>query len=291
MRKIRLTQTCRIAERRRVRSTAAALVVGLAVALNVVAQVAKPALPPAEPFSRPTGPFAVGTHEYLWIDANRGEPFTRDTADRRHLLVRVWYPAEIVPGKEAAPYIRDVNEFPEKSVYRRGAGVKTNSISDAQLAKGKSRFPVLVYQPGGGTARFVGTFQAEQLASRGYVIVSVDHPGFSETVLFPDGYRFEADTLLAPKPSGNLRDDALKNWEWLERDVFPTWKADVSYVLDKIEELDRTKGQQFYGRLDLSRIGMMGWSFGGATAIQMSKDDRRVKAVVVFLRSMGVVWG
>jgi len=254
------------------------IVVASALFASAVAQGNKTDL--TAPFPRPTGPFAVGTREYLWIDQSRGEPFTKDPADRRHLLARVWYPAEDTPGKDGAPYIRDLNEFPEKSVYRRGEGVKTNSITDAGFVKGKSRFPVLIYQPGGGTARFIGTFQAEQLASRGYVIVSADHPGFSETVLFPDGYRFQADTLLAPKPTGNLRDDALKSWEWLERDVFPTWTADVSYVLDKIEELERTPGQPFFKRLDLSRIGMMGWSFGGATAIQMSKDDPRIKAVV-----------
>jgi hypothetical protein len=44
--------------------------------------------------------------------------------------------------------------------------------------------------------------------------------------------------------------------------------------------LDRTPGHLFYKRLDLSRIGMMGWSFGGATAMQMSRNDPRVKALV-----------
>jgi predicted dienelactone hydrolase len=233
------------------------------------------------PFAPLNGSFAVGTHEYLWIDQNRGETFTKDQTDRRHLLVRVWYPADkTAETNERAPYIRDVNEFPEKSVYRRGEGVKTNSIVDAPLAKGTNRFPVLIYQPGGGTARFIGTFVTEQLASAGYVVVSADHAGFSDTVLYPDGYRFQADTFLMPKPAGTLRDDALKNWEWLEKDVFPTWKADVTYILNKIEELDRARGQLYYKRLDLSRIGMLGWSFGGATAVQMSKDDRRIKAVV-----------
>ena len=252
----------------------------LSLVVQVAAQGSTPAPTPTRPFSPPTGPFAVGTHEFLWVDQKREEPFTKDPADRRHLLVRVWYPAEPAPGKEPALYIRDINEFPQQSIYRRAEQVRTNAVTDAPLAKGKARFPVLLYQPGGGTARFIGTFQAEQLASFGYVVVSADHPGFSDTVLCPDGYRFQADQLLMPKQTGVLRDDALKSWEWLERDVFPIWTADASYVLDRIEELERTPGQPFHKRLDLARIGMMGWSFGGATAVQMSKDDQRVKAVI-----------
>jgi dienelactone hydrolase len=216
----------------------------------------------------------------LWIDQNRREPFTKDPADRRRLLARIWYPAEATKGKEAAKYVLDVNEFAAKSIYRRGQNIKTNSVTDAPLTKGEARFPVLIYQPGGGTARFIATFLTEQLASRGYVVVSVDHPGFSETILFPDGHHFQADRLLAPKETGNFRDEALKNWDWLNNDIFPTWMADASYTLDRIAELDRTPGQLFYQRLDLSKIGMMGWSFGGAVAIQMSRDDPRVKAAV-----------
>lgn len=250
------------------------------VALVILAVAQTPSPSQTEPFSPPTGPFAVGTHEYLWIDQNRGEPFTKDPADRRHLLARAWYPAEATTGRERAKYVLDANEFAEKSIYRQGQHVKTNSVTDAPIARGKNRFPVLVYQPGGGTARFIGTFQAEELASRGYVVVASDHPGFSETVLFPDGYRFQADTLLAPKETGAFRDDVLKNWDWLGNEVFPTWLADASYTLDKIAEFDRTPGHLFYRRLDLSRIGMMGWSFGGAAAMQMSRDDPRIKAVV-----------
>ncbi len=261
---------------------ATALLNGLFIAgillLPAIAQNDKPAA--SEPFSPPTGPFAVGTHEYLWIDQKRDEPFTKDPTDRRRLLARVWYPAEAVAGKEKARYVLDAKEFPEKSIYRRGENIKTNAITDAPLAKGKARFPVLIYQPGGGTARFIGTFQAEEFASQGYVVVASDHPGFSETVLFPDGFRFQADTLLMPKETGNFRDDVQKNWDWLGKEVFPTWVADASYTLDKLAELERTRGALFYKRLELSQVGMMGWSFGGATAVQMSRNDPRVKAVV-----------
>jgi len=239
---------------------------------------AKPQIPGG--FRRPCGPFPVGTHEYLWIDENRGEPFTSDPSDRRRLLARVWYPSGPVPGKETAHYVLDVDEFPENSIYRRGREIKTNAVTDAPLALSDGPFPVLVYQPGGGTPRFIATFQAEQLASYGYVVISADHAGFSETVRFPDGHRFRADTMLPPKETGNFRDDVLNNWAWLEKEIFPTWLADAVFTLDKIGELARTPDQIFYEKLDLNRIGMMGWSFGGAVSVQMSRQDRRVKAVV-----------
>src|SRR5277367_2479909 len=252
----------------------------LALGGSFIARSDEPSKIATAPFLAPTGPYAVGTHEYLWIDQARPDPFTKDPKVRRHLIVRVWYPAEAVPGAEKSKYILDPNEFSEKSDYRSFAGVKTNAITDAPLAKSKDPFPVLVYQPGGGTQRFIGTFETEELASRGYVIVSADHPGFSETVLFPDGVAFKPDQHLAPAETGDFRKDVEKSWGWLNDEVFPTWTADASYTLDKIEELNKTSGQIFYRQIDLTRIGMFGWSFGGATAVQMSIDDPRVKAVV-----------
>jgi predicted dienelactone hydrolase len=234
---------------------------------------------PERPFVALKGPYAVGVHEFLWIDQKREEPFTRDPNDRRHVLARIWYPAEKAGG-DPAPYIYEPKEFGDAALYKLLGGIKTNSVTDAPMAKKPGRFPVLLYQPGGGMARFTATFVTEQLASYGYVVVSCDHAGFDSTVLFPDGYRFKADQMLTPVPTGKLEDDGPTNWAWLGNSVFPTWTADASFTLDQIEALDRTSGQKFHHRLDLSRIGMFGWSFGGATSFQMSKDDRRIKAAV-----------
>jgi predicted dienelactone hydrolase len=234
---------------------------------------------PEHPFVALKGPYAVGVHEFLWIDQKRDEQFTQDPNDRRHVLARIWYPAESVGG-DPAPYIYEPKEFGEAPLYKLLNGVKTNSVTDAPIAKKPGRFPVLLYQPGGGMARFTATFVTEQLASYGYVVVSCDHAGFDPTVLFPDGYAFKADRMLAPVPTGKLEDDAPKSWEWLGNNIFPTWTADASFTLDQIVALDRTPGQRFQHRLDLSRIGMFGWSFGGATSLQMSKDDPRIKAAV-----------
>jgi predicted dienelactone hydrolase len=252
------------------------------VVLAAVLRAQPPPSPavPDHPFIPLNGPYAVGVHEFLWIDQKRDEPFTQDPNDRRHIIARVWYPAEKSPGADPAPYIYDPKEFGEAPLYKRLTSVKTNSVTDAPMAKRAGRFPVLLYQPGGGMARFTATFVTEQLASRGYVVVSCDHAGFGPAVRFPDGFHFKADTLLAPEPTGKLEEDARKSFAWLRKDIFPTWVADASFALDQIEELNRASGQRFYKRLDLSRIGMFGWSFGGATSIQMSKDDRRVKAAI-----------
>jgi predicted dienelactone hydrolase len=232
------------------------------------------------PFAALGGPYAVGMHEYLWIDQRRQDPFVKDPKFKRHVMARVWYPAEPVPGAQKAAYVLDPKEFPEKSSYAGFTAVKTNAVLDAPMAKGKGPFPVLVYQPGGGTQRFIGTFETEQLASRGYVVVAADHPGFSETVQFPDGMRFTPDQHLRPPEKGDFREDVKKNWDWLNDEVFPTWTADASYTLDKIEELNKTAGQMFYQQLDVANIGMFGWSFGGAESVEMSIDDARVKAVI-----------
>jgi len=250
------------------------------IAAVLRAQNPPPPSVPDHPFIPLNGAYTVGVHEFLWIDQKRDEPFTRDPNDRRHVLVRIWYPAEQSPGLNPAPYIYDPKEFGEAPLYKLLTSVKTNSITDAPMARKRGRFPVLLYQPGGGMARFTATFVTEQLASHGYVVVSCDHAGFGPVMLFPDGFQFKADTLLAPVPTGKFEDDVLKSFEWLRNDVFPTWTADASFALDQIEALNRKTGQRFHNRFDLSRIGMLGWSFGGATSIQMSRDDRRVKAAI-----------
>src|SRR5690606_39011641 len=116
--------------------------------------------------------------------------YTSDPNDKRHLKVQVWYPAKHVPNSQAAPYVADLDEFTDPKTYEPYLHVKTHAVADAPVARAGKPFPVLVYNHGGGWSRFSATFQMEELASHGYVVMSVDHTGFSQTSKFPDGYVF-----------------------------------------------------------------------------------------------------
>ena len=247
---------------------------------TATAQAAPGAPGSAAPFAPPGGKYAVGTRDYLWIDSTRGETFTKDPSDRRHVLVQIWYPAA-PSNAEPARYIRTPKEFGDSSrAFADQQQLRANSVLDAPFAEQDAPYPVVIYHAGGGWVRFGSTFTAEALASHGYVVVGVDHAGFSMSVNFPDGYRFTADTLLPPVGAGGMRDEALGFWAYLNGTVFDTWRADARFVLDQLEKINREPGHPFQGRLDLDRIGATGWSFGGAAAIQMTRDDRRVKAAV-----------
>ena len=231
---------------------------------------------PERPFAPPTGPHAIGMTEYRWTDASRPERFTRDPDDLRSVAVRVWYPTDDAGGG-GAMYVQDMAEFGDGQDFVPVTHVRTNAIRDAAPAPGP--FPVLVYSHGGGWTRFTSTFTTEELASHGYVVVSVGHNGFNKTQLLPDGSSVVADTLTFPEGTGDLYSDAVGGWNYLDEHVFPEWNADAAFVLDQLEILNAGDGP-FTRRLDLDRIGMYGWSFGGANSIEMSAVDERVKAAI-----------
>src|SRR5437773_10513190 len=61
--------------------------------------------------------------------------------------------------------------------------------------------------------------------------------------------------------------------------LLTAWTADIAFVLDRLKQLKAsdTSGK-FTGRLNLTRVGVFGHSFGGAQAAQFCSQDSRCKA-------------
>jgi predicted dienelactone hydrolase len=223
----------------------------------------------------------VGSVDWLWVDEGRSEIYTKDPSDKRKLPITVWYPAEAVAGAQPASYLRRLAEFDPNSPLLALAVVKTHAVVGAPVARAQTKYPVLVYSHGAGWPRFSATFVTEELASHGYVVFAIDHPGLDQTVSFSDGTSFHPDTMRRspPDPNQDPLVSARQAVEFLNTVDFPVWIADSRFVLDQIEALDQAPGP-FRGRLDLDHVGMFGWSFGGATALEMLRSDPRVKAAV-----------
>jgi dienelactone hydrolase len=237
-------------------SAAAAAVVALVGVASLPAAAAirpdqaSAAVAPALP--APTGELAVGTRAQRWVDNARPDPFA--AGKPRELVVQLWYPAR----RSAAPAARYVPVQTARAIEGGGARVldtvTVHARAGAPAASG--RHPVVLFSPGFGITRAFYTALLEDLSSRGFVVVAIDHPYDAQVVEFPDG-RLVPGRLQQGKKAIDLR------------------VADVRFVLDQLPGLNAHG--ILAGRLDLERIGIFGHSVGGAVAAELVRD-RRVKA-------------
>ena len=228
------------------------------------------------PFEEPTGPFTLGVMDVRWTDSARGEPFTKDPEDRRSVAARIWYPAATAENG-SVPYLADPDEYRGDPDLEDVTDLRAPGKQDAPPSS-EGPFPVLLYNHGGGMTRFSSTFTTGELASHGYVVISVGHNGFNRSRWLSDGKSIAPDTLTFPQPTGNLLEDAYASWEFLGEAHFPQWVADARHALDQVLEMN--KEGPLAGIMDPARVGAYGWSFGGATAIELAAVDPRVRAAV-----------
>jgi dienelactone hydrolase len=134
---------------------------------------------------------------------------------------------------------------------------------------------MLVFLPAwGGTPR-ENTVFAQDLASRGFVIVEIgyDDPACAGV----DGPAGDAaSTGIDFSTQAAFERTVGVAHQKIERVA----KA-ASDVIDALETLDRVDpAGRFRGRLDLDRIGVAGYSLGGAIGMQLCWLDHRLKAAV-----------
>jgi protein tyrosine phosphatase (PTP) superfamily phosphohydrolase (DUF442 family) len=235
----------------------------------------------------PTGPYPIGTLTRHWTDADRRDIFAGPGAGPRELMVQVWYPARPDSAGPRAPYVDDARTLEQlallmglpRTAFAAGATVRTHAVRDAAVADQEPTYPVLLYSHGRCGARSNNTFQVEELASHGYVVVTIDHPYVASGVRFPDGRLVEFDTRLLPPWTGRHVRAGL-DAAFLDS-VVPFLVDDVRFVLRRMAALNGDPGEVLGGRLDLGRVGIFGPSLGGIVAAEACVREPSFAAALI----------
>lgn len=256
------------------------LCTGLASALLLLpaatAQSQTGALPGPEDLSpTPSGRFPVGRTAFHWVDQSRAELETKDPADRREMVVHLFYPAGKI-GRTAA-YIPDGDLM--RGTWRdatdRLIRLRAHTTLDAPVA-GRGRYPVLVFAPGGAQKALSYTALLEELASRGFVIAALELPHNAPAMRFPDG---RVLVRAAPADRGWPPERTRDEHTLVYARQVEHWARDISFVIDRLASLNQSD-PRFSRRLDMGRVGAFGHSKGGAAAGVVRLIDSRVRGGV-----------
>jgi dienelactone hydrolase len=208
---------------------------------------------------RPSGPYPVGVRRRHLVQHGRADPWRPGVV--RELMISIWYPAH----HSARPRATYLDPLVARKYTAEGfLGIPPNvvdwttpTVTARRNAPANGCHPLVVYAPGGGNSRALGTVLVEDLASHGYVVVTIDHT--HETAV--------------EFPGGRLVDEAIPenppDLEAAKRLYMDTREADVHFVLEQL------RGEP---TADLTRIGLFGHSAGGVIATRVMRADPRIAA-------------
>lgn len=151
------------------------------------------------------------------------------------------------------------------------------------LPAGKKAAPVVLFSHGLGGSREMNGFMGKHWAAHGYAVVFLQHPGSDTSVWKGKALK---DVMPAMQKAASAENFSLR-------------VKDVPAVLDQLEVWNKESGHALNGRLDLSRVGMSGHSFGAVTTQAVSGQtfpggkalftDPRIKAAIAFSPSAPTV--
>jgi predicted dienelactone hydrolase len=151
----------------------------------------------------------------------------------RPLTLEVWYPAA---ANSKGNTILDVYLRDGKTEV----AIHGKAVRDANSLKTPNNFPLVLISHGYPGNRFLMSHLAENIASKGYVVVSIDHTDST--------YRTQSafGSTLVNRPLDQL------------------------FALDQIEVLSKDPSSFLYQMVDVNNTGLIGYSMGGYGAVIMA---------------------
>lgn len=212
---------------------------------------------------QPMGRYAVGTKAFELMDSKRN--MIRGSKNQRW-MVQAFYPTDEEKGRTSAYMPGSLNDGMIQGVH-----IFSHGHPNAQISS-RGPFPLIIFIHGLGEIRQRYTILCEELASQGYIVLSMDQPYMSSYTRYLDG------TTIVPTfyDLWKIKRDRDYRYEYFDESMKQSM-ADVNYVLDHLDELNK---EYFGGKILTQSVILMGHSFGGNVAHTMGFQDPRIKAVI-----------
>jgi hypothetical protein len=255
----------------------------------------------------PDGPHRVGVIAFELVDTNRRGLLGTSPDLPRQIPVRIWYPAADDARGATRAYLES---FEARSLGRNfGEGahffaylsrIDTHSIVDAPVKQGGG-WPVVLYNHGFWCYPEQNTALMEQLASHGYIVVSIGHPGDAVEMRFADGTvvppysgddeqldteLFDGMAAFMGATSDDERIAGLRRFEAASvahriGQSALIWRDDNLFVYRALREGSVPEGAlEVAASIDYTNLAVVGMSFGGSTAPAVCEALEECKASV-----------
>ncbi len=195
------------------------------------------ALPDAPELSA-RGAYKIGVRTLDFVNKNQIDVLKSkggvDPIYDRPLKVEVWYPANLPDGaKESVVYDQVMGSSNDPKRPLIPFTFMGRAMRDATPKASEGTFPLIIVSHGYLGSRLLLTYLTENLASKGYIVVAIDH---TEST-FKDAAGFPSTLLNRSK--------------------------DVLFILNQIADLGKAKSGFLSGIVDAENTGLIGYSMGG----------------------------
>jgi predicted dienelactone hydrolase len=176
-----------------------------------------------------------------------------DPARNRDFPCEIWYPA-------ASPYTgQDLDPKTQDRFTSWSSGIEQRQAAVRDAAALPGLYALIIFSHHSGGHRRASTFLCTHLSSHGYVVAALDH-----------------SEVIAPELARRNDESAeQKKARW--QAVIESRVPDARFLLDRVLH---SASRSLELELDVSRIGIVGHSFGGWTALATPETDSRIRAVV-----------
>ena len=220
--------------------------------------------------AKPSGPYAVGRTTRVLTDTSRTNRYL--IAANSSFMITIWYPAEPARGVLPGAYIDAQLAVPLAEPHVGSSGDVASrltqfvafSLPNVPVALAGSPYPVVIYSHGYTFHRQESSEKLEELASHGFVAVAMDHIDCRTTV-YPNSTAVRG-IFIDPPPEVNT--------------AVAGRLADDRFVLEALAQLNASDAL-LAGRLDLKRLGALGWSLGNSDLGELVQTDDRCKGIVM----------